>query len=483
MKNYIMGKFEELETLYVNNRCSRCGQYTNPMEVFSTIENFNERNHDERSFLHLAVENLDMEGVQLLLSKGVTPDVDKLDNNLFHSLANSPYLSNYKDIIKSENQAYDIANLLVSLKVKAKRKNSYDQIAYVKAADRLAYPIIKAIAESGLTMDAPKENGMNLIHAILESNGQSGLPKERRACVIKTVIALIESGLDPEDKDALGYDVEHYARRGDFREIIAYITGDESASTNGSMSLIEALTKKEFDIAQALLNNGANINDTDEKNNSMTPLMWFCYNPNPEAVAFLVKNNADINYISGDTQQSALSLLIKKGYANLRNLYLDSLFTIYRILCKGGANLKSTIDGEGNTALNLLCQQRNMEGSNTKIAEILIDADADVNLANLEGQTPLMSFARCNGKELELGIIELLLDEDANVTTADRYGNTALMYAASTSNDADAKKMAALILDADESTARATNNSGKTAMDIAIAANNEACVKTILMKM
>lgn len=477
-----MSKIQELDRLYLENRAGRSGIITDPMTVYSTIEDFSEVDNEGRTFLHLAVSNLDLDGVLFLFEKGVSPEKDNKGNHLFHALANSPYFAKESDIIAREKLIYAIAKILIENKVKYKRKNDYEHLAYVVAAEKLAYPILKALAEDGLKMDAPKENGMNLMHYLLEKAGYNKPSQEKELCLSRTIEALIESGLDPEDKDAFGYDVDTYARRADLRQVIAMLTGDESAAVNGGMSLVEALSKKEFNIADELLANGADINEVDSER-LMTPLMWFCSNPRPDAVKYLVAKGADINFIEGSTNESAMSLLIKKGYDNLRGLYFDALFDIYKTLCKGGANLSAVVDGLGNTALNLLCQQRDMEGCNTKLAEILIDNDADVNRPNLEGLSPMMSFTRYNGRELQLGIIELLLDEDADVNQKDRYGNTVLLYATALQDDANAKKIAELVLEVNSELANVANNAGQAPMDVAIACNNEACSKVILMNM
>lgn len=478
-----MEDYKKLEELYLNNRFTRdSSTIKDPMTVIVTLTDFNDRGEDDRTLLHLAVENTDLEGVKFLLEKEVDLDADANDNTLLHTLANAAFARNYKDIVAHQDAIYEIAKLLLEHKVKPKRKNNYDHIAYVVAAEKMNFPMLKALAESGLKMDAPKENGMNLMHFLLERNEGASLDEFRKACLVGAIDALINSGLDPEDKDAFGYNVEHYARRGDFRDIIALLTGDESASQHGGMSLVEAITKKEYEIADSLLENGADINEVDSER-KMTPLMWFCAYPNPEAVEYLVKKGADVNFSEGETQYTAMGLLITSGYNNLRGLYLDSLFKMYKTLCKSKLDIDAVVDGKGNTALNLLCAQRDMEGSNTKIAEILIDKGADVNIANLEGATPLISFAKHNGKELSLGICELLIDEDADVTYTDRYGNNVVMYAAQLYSEGDAKKICELALEVDGDIANAVNNEGKTAMDYAVERGNEACVKALIMYM
>ena len=78
---------------------------------------------------------------------------------------------------------------------------------------------------------------------------------------------------------------------------------------------------------------------------------------------------------------------------------------------------------------------------------LLLQAGANVNVANVNGQTPLMAAAR-NG---HIGAVRLLLEAGADVNAANAKGQTALMGAAQ-SGHIEAVR---LLLDADASTAGA----------------------------
>ncbi len=65
------------------------------------------------------------------------------------------------------------------------------------------------------------------------------------------------------------------------------------------------------------------------------------------------------------------------------------------------------------------------KNSTPEIIEILIDAGADVNSRDAEGQTPLMWAAESNAPE----VVQLLLDKGANASLKDEYGKTAFEYA------------------------------------------------------
>ena len=150
-----------------------------------------------------------------------------------------------------------------------------------------------------------------------------------------------------------------------------------------------------------------------------------------------------------------------------------------RTLLQNGLDVNATIDNEGNTALNLICQAGYFADLNASFVDVLIDAGAQVDQPNQSGKTPLMSFAQV-GNEMKYNIAELLLDNNADVTYADKIGNTALIYAAGNSDHMSAKRVVSLILDKDRSILDKVNNAGQTAMDVAIQHNNEAVVKQLI---
>ena len=84
---------------------------------------------------------------------------------------------------------------------------------------------------------------------------------------------------------------------------------------------------------------------------------------------------------------------------------------------------------------------------------------------------------------MEHNIAELLLDNGADPALVDAGSNNALMYAASNSNQMSGKKVSELIIESGFKDLDRTNNDGKSALDIAVANNNEALVKLLIGNM
>jgi ankyrin repeat protein len=96
-----------------------------------------------------------------------------------------------------------------------------------------------------------------------------------------------------------------------------------------------------------------------------------------------------------------------------------------RLLLSLGA-LPDGADGErGNTALMGI----SFKGYDS-IARILVDAGANVNARNFNGQTALMTAVLFN----QIAIIDMLLEAGADVATADMQGNTVVTLARSQGN-------------------------------------------------
>lgn len=202
-----------------------------------------------------------------------------------------------------------------------------------------------------------------------------------------------------------------------------------------SASLHWAVTANQVAMAKYLLDEGANIEGTDQDGH-FTPLMETMM---LEMVELLISRGANVNAVNKFNYtplNKAVSNFIKpdnkeKDCVKILNLLLDK-----------GANL-DVQDGNGTTALMWAVQK-------LVSTKILLDRGANVNIQSKTGETALM-FAAKGGflkKILFIPVIgpykdaaKLLISKGADVNLQETNGKTALMHAAGalncTGNDYD----------------------------------------------
>lgn len=479
--------YQEIEIAYRQNMFAREGEKKETLlENYQQLEDKTVTGEYGKNLYHLAARFLDYPAIEYLLSEGVKPRTDDYNNTPLHDLASTPYANEKTRIIKMEEAIYRTSKALIDGGVNSKKKNDSGKIAYAEAALSGIYPMLRAVAEAGVKMDAIVDEGKNLIARICDSIYHRKNIEGEKESAYQTIKILMESGVDPEDKDIFGKDALHYAQRADVKEIAALLSGqeqDETALRTGGMTLTRAILNNDMEAIQAILQAGANPDEVEEQ--QRTPLMWACEYPKPEIVKLLLQHKADPNYVVGETGETAIYYLLNKSIQHIHGSPQDirkTYTTILRALFDAGLDANAPVDAAGNTPLIYVANLDYFADQNNTVAEELIEGGADVNRANLNGQTALMVFA-AKGDEQEHGIAELLLDNGADPSLTDKSSNTALMYAASNSKKLSGKKIAELILDNGYKDLDRTNNAGQTAMDIAVATENEALVKLLISNM
>lgn len=480
-----MTNYNDLEIAYKQNMFASEGQKKQTLvDLYQTLDDLAITDDSEKNLYHLAARFLDYEAISYLFEQGIKPRADEYNNTPLHALARTPYGNEVTNYTVMADAIYHTAKALLNAGVNPKKKNDDGEISYLQAGTSAMYPFLQAMAEANLKMDGIIKEGKNIILLLLDNLYHRKNIKGEKENVYHTVKILIESGsVDPDDKDIFNHDALYYAQRCEANEIVALITGDETATQTGGMTLTRAILNNSLEAVQAILQNGANPDEIEEQDR--TPLMWVCEYPKPEIVKLLLQHKANPNYTAGETGNTAIYYLLSKSVQHvngspqeLRKVYT----TILRALFDAGLDLDAPIDKEGNTALCYVALMDYFCDQNNTIAEELLEAGANPNKANLQGLTPLMIFAR-KGDEQEHAIAELLLDNGADPALVDKDSNTALMYAAGNYKKASGKKIAELILDSGYKDIERANNKGQTAMDIAVSNENESLVKLLITSM
>ncbi len=475
-------QFNDFRTAYQRNMFAGEGERVDMISLYKQLPDINITGDHEDDLYHLAARFADAEAVRFLKEAGVRPRSDKHGNTALHSLTNTRFDLNDPQQERTAAKIHDTALALIDAGVNPKKKNDSGKVAYFEAGLLYIYPFLQAMADAGVKMDATVDGGMNLLHVICEKLGnRKDLPGAVETATKTVRILLEKGGIDTEDKDVFGVTPLTYAQRSGVKGIAALISGDETDTATGGMTIHEAVLNQDTTAVEALIKAGVDLNEVSDQYRR-TPLMLACEYASAPMVKLLAEGGADVNFKAGNGE-NALYYLITKAMTNLgRGMSRDlkDVVVMLRTLISNRLDIDAAADNEGNTGLNLVCQAGYLADLNTKLAEELIESGADVNEPNTAGRTPLMSFAE-RGNEIKYNIGELLLDNDADVTYVDGQGNTALIYAAGNSDHMSGKKLVSLILEKDNSMIDKVNNAGQTAMDVAIQQNNEAVVKQLMI--
>ena len=300
----------------------------------------------------------------------------------------------------------------------------------------------------------------------------------------KTVKAFVDGGVDPDEKNDRGQSALDIAVEYGAKKIAAYLSGEdvenESALSAGGMSIHQALENEDIEAIKTIISRGADlnaINDTDGRYYGFTPLAIACTLMNVEIITLLIENGADVNGKDNEGRSGLFFL-----GANTRVEEKDKrIKEIIKLFKKSGYDLDGTVNEDSDTLLTYNCK-RNAHSYGADIINELIRAGANVNAANLSGQTALMHICIQHSTGME-NLQITLLENGADVTAKDKDGNTPLHHAAMNRSDSLAKSMSDMLFEFGKVDVNAVNNAGESALDIATQTGNEPLVKWLLGKM
>ncbi|KAJ6036183.1 hypothetical protein N7540_000462 [Penicillium herquei] len=164
----------------------------------------------------------------------------------------------------------------------------------------------------------------------------------------------------------------------------------ESVSSDGKTALMVAASRNYYQMVNLLLENGANIHATDNKN--CTILMHAVKDNNRKMVDLLVSHGADVNHVSPD-HSTALIEATQRGFHG-----------IMRCLLKHEADPESRSSHDW-TPLMHCCYQGDLDG-----AQLLLRFGAGVKECSQHDETPLLLAAAAGHTK----IVKLLLESGAS---------------------------------------------------------------------
>ena len=287
---------------------------------------------------------------------------------------------------------------------------------------------MKELIKAGADVNKPDGTGMTpLMHAV--ANGQ-----------VKCVQTLIAAEANVKDKNKRGSTALAFCRDGEILEALLQAGADVNKSDNGGHTpLIEAAGHAEPNYLKKLLQAGADVDAiTVDGFTALIRAVWSArtvyeqpagssnlrysqeYSDVNKTVSLLIDAGANVNI----ALTSGLTALMQ---AVLRN-HWDSFLRLIR----AGAHVNQQ-DIEENTAITIATSLWRDD-----YVEELIRAGADVNVIREDGLTPLMmvSHPPCGGGDRPpechkaRWCIKLLVEAGADVNMTDPQGNTALTTAA-----------------------------------------------------
>ena len=432
----------------------------------------------------------------------------------------------------------DIAGLLLSKGARVPRSGK-DTTALIEAVRNRNFQMADVLLTSGNRIDSTDRSGRNVLHIICLSAGLiaydirrtegriadfsrrwysdkskqetyaelENLRESDRQCC-HTAKLILESGqIDPEEKDGIGKTAFDIAVESGARKIGALLSGqdpetDELAALAGGLDIFQALWHNDMTALDALSRSGVDTQSicedkdmTDFKGKS--PLGCALAWENFTAAEMLLRGGADPNFRDAEERTAFAVWMGNRGHEHEDK---EECLHFLQCLTECGWDPESPADKEGNTALSVACRGA---GYDTGIWAVryLVENGADVNAANMQGQTPAMNLyggRYWNGNiprfaalprsypydgrsctEQDAETLEILLEAGADINARDKWGNTLLHYIAASSMRGS-KEAAALVMDFGTPNVNAVNNEGKTVLDIATEKNDEALVKFLL---
>jgi len=471
--------FKTIQTEYDRLRWGKTADFAQVQALLDGVD-LDICDPSDNNLYHLAAKHLDVELARFLSENGIKPRQNDIGRTPLHTVAG---MGMFQWEPKAE-QVRAFAEAVIAAGSNIKRKEELGKTAALLCAENANWAVLGPLIAAGAKLDDIAEEGKNLLHVICSRMQVNRGNKKLVENGGKVVKMLLESGrIDPEDKDMFGTTPITYLQRANLLEVAALFSDGEQEKQTGGMSIDQAVLLRNHAAAKALLDGGADANFISEQYGNKSLLMLACGRADDQMADLLLAAGADPNYRLGESGRTAVHYLLAEGFSNIHNVppgkMPPQMRKILSSLERKKLDASASIDDRGNTALHFIASGGYMAGVEEDLMEIFLEMEADPNRANLDGETPLMVFAR-SGDENKTALAELLLDADADVAPRDKNGQTALHRAAQNSNHMSALKIAKQLLEKAPDLIDLTDNASKTAMDYAVDSNNEPLIKMLI---
>jgi len=349
--------------------------------------NINRTDERGRTAVMAATHANQVETVRALIDAGA--DINIRDNRM-----DNPFL------YAGAEGLLDILKLTINAGADTKLTNRFGGTALIPAAERGHVEIVRELL-TRTDVDVNHVNNLGwtaLLEAIILSDGG-----ERHQQIVQL---LVDHGADINISDSNGITPLEHARARGFKEIEQILLTAQARD----MYMIVAAGKGELETVKQLLAQGASIAMQDD--NGKTALIAAAYRNDLAIVDVLIQAGADVN-IQDNTQQSAYLISTSDGYLDLLKRTLQA-----------GADVHST-DSYNGTGLIRAADRGHVE-----IIQELLKTDIKIDHVNNLGWTALLeAIILGDGGPRHTEVVRLLVEAGADVNLADANGVTPLAHA------------------------------------------------------
>jgi len=388
--------------------------------------------------LLLAAKRGDAASLRKLLEAGVTPDTT--DNKGVPAIAWAAFEGDADTIKTLLDRGAVVSNkntlahqvLLVYLTEGIRNDRRFDEVqAEVQAAVQQREEVVRRLVEAGAGLNVQGSHRGTVLNSAIQLTpyaAQTSLSSASYFLPVESIKLLVTAGAEVTAPDVRGLTpLMSAASKMSVVLIRMLLEAGARASINakdneGRTALMFAAERGHVETIKMLLEAGAAINAKD--NMGQTALMYahghrYSGISTLAAGKCLIAAGANVNDVNTQ-RQTPLMLAVQRHYVEEVKMLLEA----------GARASVIERDSRGKTALMYLRSEL-YDDASPGIIKILVAAGADLNVADDNGETPLMLLASQDFSET--AIVALLKEgARASINAKDQQGRTALMLAAQT---------------------------------------------------
>ena len=291
-----------------------------------------------------------------------------------------------------------------------------------KAAENRCKKYLEKLIQNNANVHAVDTNGQTALLKAANRNliEKDNIETDTQTQSLECIQILLKAGADVNIADNSGHTpLSRSAECGDQKAMEILLQNGACINVvdaKGNTPLMKTVQKKHMNCLVYLINQGADVNIANE--NCMTPLV-VASGFYPSAVVLLIDKGANVNVktSAGKTPLFYFASNVNDNEFEIGKVSLDLLIT-------AGADV-NLADGESGTAL-----MSTIKYDNKKTFTYLLEKGANTNAVSRDNGRTAMHYAARYSK---LDYIQYLILYGANVNLADNNGRTAMHYAAQNS--------------------------------------------------